>query len=391
MSGKLLMFLSHPIQHYTPWFAALHQRLGGRLKVVFACRHGLDASMDREFGQKFAWDMDLLAGYESEFYGEVSAGQNPGGGFWGIRFPGIGEFLERERPRAVMIFGWLYKGYWEVANAARRLGIPYFMRAESNLLNTGPGVKWWVKYRVVGRLCRNAAGCIAIGSRNADLYRAYDVAERRIKVAPYFVDNEWFSHQADLQRPKRKQLRQMFGLPEEGIVFLFMGKMIRKKHPDHLLDAWQGLPGDLKGNSGILFGGSGKMLESLKARAGTRRVAFPGFLNRRQLPEAYAASDALVLPSDEGETWGLVVNEAMASGLPVLVSDRVGCAPDLVLHGKTGYEFPFGDVDALGRCLENFICAGEERLAMGEAARRHVAAASVQHSVDVLADEFENM
>ena len=82
------------------------------------------------------------------------------------------------------------------------------------------------------------------------------------------------------------------------------------------------------------------------------RAWWAGFLNQSQLGEAYAIADCLVLPSDWGETWGLVVNEAMATGLPCVVSDRVGCGPDLVVPGVTGDVVPFGDVPALSAALQ---------------------------------------
>ena len=291
-----------------------------------------------------------------------------------------------------MIFGWLYAGYWEVARAASRLGIPYLLRAESNLLNQRSAPRWWFKRMTVGRLCRGAHRCLAIGQRNAELFRAYGVPEGRILMAPYFVDNDFFRQQADANRARRAQLRREFGLPADAVVFLFMGKLIEKKHPGHLLAAWQALPEAAKARSALLFAGSGELLERLRAdSAGDPRIAFPGFLNRNRLPEAYAASDVLVLPSDEGETWGLVVNEAMASGLPVVVSDRVGCAPDLVLENRTGHVFAFGDVVALRACLERMIADDDRRREMGATAREHIAIASVAHSVDAVSEAIRGL
>jgi glycosyltransferase involved in cell wall biosynthesis len=385
LNRKLLAFVSHPIQHYVPWFAALQQELGGGFRVIFSSRHGVEASEDREFGKVFSWDMNLLADYEHEFYGAAPPRSSPAAGFRGIRFPGIYEYLKRERPAAVLIFGWLYYGYWEVALAARRLGIPYLLRGESNLLNQKSELKWWIKQRTVGVLCRGASRCIAIGKRNAELYLAYGVPSEKIRTAPYFVDNEFFGNSADSLRKDRGVLKTQFGLPPDAeTVFLFMGKLIEKKHPDHLIKAWSRLPDDLRAKSAVLFGGSGSMMTSLQHQARNGgRTAFAGFLNRNDLPRAYAASDALVLPSDAGETWGLVVNEAMASGLPAIVSDRVGSAPDLVVPGKTGYTYEYGNIEKLTECMERVM---REQIAsmMGSAARAHVEVASVRRATDAV-------
>jgi glycosyltransferase involved in cell wall biosynthesis len=386
----LAIFLSHPIQHFVPWLRELDHRLEGGVMVHYASRQGLETRHDPEFGQSFAWDMDLLSGYRHKFWEREGHVRGPSHGFWGVRYPGLAAYLRRERPRAILVWGWLYAGFWQAAWTARRLGIPYFLRGESNLQNRGGATKWWLKRQTVGRLCRGAAGCLAIGTRNARLYQAYGVKEERIWTAPYFVDNDWFETEAARLRPKRAALRSKFGLPSDGLVFLFMGKLIRKKHPDHALGAWKSLPESCRRRSALFIAGSGEMMEELKSMAGgDARVAFAGFLNRRELPEAYAASDVLLLPSDAGETWGLVVNEAMASGLPVIVSDLVGCVPDLVLEGETGFVFPFGDQPALGERLRYLIDNPARVSKAGAAARSRINAAGVERAVNATIRAFE--
>jgi glycosyltransferase involved in cell wall biosynthesis len=391
MRPRLVAFVSHPIQHYTPWFAALGQRMGEDFRVVFSSRHGVDAARDPEFGETFAWDMDLLAGYAHEFE-PLARRHSPGAGFWGIRFPHARERLRRLRPRAVMTFGWLFAGYWEAARGASMEGIPYLLRTESNALARGSALRWRVKDWTAGRLCRGAAGCLAIGTRNAELYRAYGVDPRRILMAPYFVDNDWFAREAARLRSARAELRRSFGLPADAFVFLFMGKLVAKKHPEDLLEAWMGLDPGLRSRSAVLFGGNGELAPRLRARAADEpRVAFAGFLNRGRLPEAYAASDALVLPSDAGETWGLVVNEAMASGLPTIVSDRVGCAPDLVAPGSTGEVYPCGDVEALRARLGKLVQDPAASAAMGARGAERIAMASVERSVDAVMEALDRL
>jgi glycosyltransferase involved in cell wall biosynthesis len=389
MRPQLVAFLSHPIQHYTPWFAALGRRMGDDFRVIYSSRHGVDAARDPEFGETFAWDMDLLAGYAHEF--EPNARRHsPGGGFWGIRFGHARERLRRLRPRAVMTFGWLFAGYWEAARAASMEEIPYLLRTESNALSGGSRLRWRMKDWTAGRLCRGAAGCLAIGTRNAELYRAYGVDPGRILMAPYFVDNDWFARETQRLRPRRAELRQSFGLPADALVFLFMGKLVAKKHPDDLLEAWMGLAPELKARSAVLFGGNGELASSLRERAaGEPRVAFAGFLNRSRLPEAYAASDVLVLPSDAGETWGLVVNEAMASGLATIVSDRVGCAPDLVDEGITGYVHPYGNLAAIRERLTACIRDPGGAASKGARGAERISLASVERSVDAVVEALD--
>jgi glycosyltransferase involved in cell wall biosynthesis len=385
----LSVFLSHPIQHFVPWLRELHQRLDGRFTVHYASRHGLEARYDPEFGERFAWDMDLVSGYRHQFWDD-SPDRGPGHGFWGIRYPGVSAHLQRQRPRAVLLPGWLFAGYWQAAAAARWHGIPYIVRGESNLLSPRSATTWWVKQQTIGRLCRGAAGCLAIGSHNVDLYRTYGVPPARIWTAPYFVDNDWFVAESRRLQSERSALRTKFGLPQDAQVFLFMGKLIAKKHPEQLLASWKALSADCRERSALLFVGSGAMLDDLKQMAaGDSRVVFAGLLNRPQLPEAYAASDALVLPSDAGETWGLVVNEAMASGRAVVVSDLVGSAPDLVQHGQTGFVVPFGDGPGLTERLELLIKSPTVAAEFGAAGQARIATASLERAVESTLDVLQ--
>jgi len=127
-------------------------------------------------------------------------------------------------------------------------------------------------------------------------------------------------------------------------------------------------------NVHLLVVGTGELEATARERVASAGlpVTFAGFLNQSAIPEAYVAADCLALPSDCGETWGLVVNEAMACGLPAVVSDRVGCGPDLVEPGVTGALFPCGDTTALAETLGRLCGDPAALMRMGEAARQRV-------------------
>lgn len=124
----------------------------------------------------------------------------------------------------------------------------------------------------------------------------------------------------------------------------------------------------------LLMVGTGPLEEACRAHATRHRlpVSFAGFLNQSEMPSAYAAADCLVLPSDHGETWGLVVNEAMACGLPAIVSDLVGCAEDLVLEGLTGLVSRFGHPPALAAAMGRMAADPGAAARMGATARKRV-------------------
>ena len=212
-----------------------------------------------------------------------------------------------------------------------------------------------------------------IGSANKRLYQRFGVPDSRLYSAPYAVDNERFAGQALALRPRRMELRRQWGIGDDAFCVLFCGKFIEKKRPLDLVKATRSLiaSGQLR-NIHLLFVGSGELGRELRQSchvvydadtAGSQApessiaagspselppASFTGFLNQTEISRAYVAADCLVLPSDHGETWGLVVNEALASGLPCIVSDACGCAEDLV---DQRFSFGLGDIGILAERL----------------------------------------
>src|SRR5262249_40770578 len=183
----------------------------------------------------------------------------------------------------------------------------------------------------------------------------------------HIVDSERFTDGASAIAARRGALRRKWGLPEDDAVFLFTGKFITKKRPMDFVKAIARVRRMGAPVSGLMVGDGALRAPctAAAAREAGAPIRFTGFLNQREIVEAYIAADALVLPSDGGETWGLVVNEAMACGRPCFVSDAVGCGPDLVDEGFNGATFPCGDVEKLAAVLERH--AGRRILtAMGE-------------------------
>jgi glycosyltransferase involved in cell wall biosynthesis len=255
------------------------------------------------------------------------------------------------------------------------------MRGESNALKPRNMLVNWLH----GCLFRQVDGFLVIGRANRALYQGHEIAGSRLFDAPYFVDNERFAGEAAAWRGRRGEVRAWLGVPDGTICFLFVGKFEAKKHPQHLIASLgrlrQNRP-DLRVHG--LFVGDGAMAEQLRALASTENVstAFAGFVNQREIPKVYIAADALVLPSDYDETWGLVVNEAMACGLPALVSDRVGCGPDLVETGATGARYSFGDIEAMATVMEEWAETPGRLRHLGVAAEERVRAQyTVERSV----------
>jgi glycosyltransferase involved in cell wall biosynthesis len=199
------------------------------------------------------------------------------------------------------------------------------------------------------------------------------VAAKRVFDAPYCVDNERFVGAAEALEPRRGTIRASWGVKDGSVVMLFSGKLIEKKRPLDLVSAL-GIACRRDARLHLVVAGDGPLRTACERRASELGVpaTFLGFVNQGRIAEAYVGADCLVLPSDYGETWGLVVNEAMACGRPAIVSDRVGCHLDLVLPGETGAVFRFGDVDDLASRLLQLTAAPDALSALGVRARDRV-------------------
>lgn len=373
---RLAIFATHPIQYQVPWFCALARRADVALKVFYA---HLPAPREQGsgFDVPFQWDIPLLDGYAWQRL--ENARRAPGlSRFSSSSTPAIAELLRRERPDAVLLTGWnalpLVQALW----GALRTQIPRIVRGESNLLRRR-GVAARMAHRI---LLPRFDAFLAIGKSNRAFYRAYGVPEERVFDCPYFVDNSRFAASAASLAPSRAEVRAAWSIPDGATCFLFAGKLQPKKRLLDLLRALSRVPHDA-GKRHLLLVGTGEQMEEAKALAAAERlgVTFAGFLNQTEMPKAYLAADCLVLPSGAGETWGLVVNEAMACGRPAIISDRVGCGPDLVEDGVTGRLFPCGDVDALARVLTELVRRPEPLVQMGDSARARIARYSVDAAV----------
>jgi len=359
MAKRIGFLISHPIQYYAPIFRELAKRC--ELTVFFAHRQTAEQQARAGFGVAFDWDVDLLSGYDSRFLTNV-ARQPSTDRFAGCDTPGVAEEIARGGFDAFVVPGWALRSYWQALRACRRRGVPVLVRGDSQLGGQRNNAVRFAKALAFSHLLRRFDGFLYVGQRNREYLLRYGVPTERLFFSPHCVDNDAFaaaSSGIDRRRGRRR--------------VLFVGKLIGRKHPADLLHAVARL-GDKAVQ--IAFAGSGELESELRqiAAASSVDADFMGFVNQSELPAVYASADLLVLPSDSQETWGLVVNEAMACGIPAVVSDVVGCGPDLIEAGKTGATFPFGDTAALAAAIRNVLSFDAEQT------RRHLAAKMAVYS-----------
>ena len=374
---SLALIASHPVQYQAPWYRALAAMTD--LRVFFAHRIGADEQAHAGFGVPFDWDVPLFDGYRFEWLDNVAA--RPGiNHFRGCDTPQLARRIQEGRFDAVLVNGWHLLSYWQAIRAARRAGVPVMVRGDSQLVTPRGGLRRAAKRLVYPRLLKSFDAFLAVGRRNQAYYRYYGIGADRIFRSPHCVDNDFFARAAEAARRQRDDLRREVGIPCGAVVFAFVGKFIDKKRPLDFLMALERLRRARPDIRGLIVG-DGPLRAELEAyqRRHDTGCTMTGFLNQREIARAYVVADALVLPSTGGETWGLVVNEAMACGVPAIVSDEVGCAPDLIDEGRTGFTYPCRDVAALADRLTRLAASHpDERRAMGSRARERIAEFSPQ-------------
>jgi len=372
----LAILSTHPIQYQVPLWQALAREGSVPFEVWYLTDHGVNASYDTQFGKRFAWDLDVLSGYPHRFL-KVNSDSNVSN-FRKLRLTEQLSPLMREKEvSALWVQGWQVWAYWQAVWQAHAAGVPVWLRGESNDLAPTQTWKKPVKDLALGELFRRVEKFLYIGEANRRLYARYGVNAAKLHPAPYCVDNERFASQADELRPQRMDIRRSWNIPDDAYCVLFAAKFIDKKRP---LDVVKAIEDSRFGKDTrplhILFVGSGELGDSLRRECnvvfdadgkpnlsmtlGSEKVrqppaTFAGFLNQKEISKAYVAADCLVLSSDHRETWGLVVNEAMASGLPCVVSDACGCAEDLVAPINPKARYPLGDIRAMADALLEII------------------------------------
>lgn len=384
MSLRLGVLASHPIQYYSPIFRELACRPGVDLTVHYAIKP-TPAQQGIGFGVDFEWDTDLTSGYNHVWL--KNRARRPGlSDFEGLDTPEVESRVRDGRFDAFLVLGWDKRCYWQAMRAGWSAGVPMLVRGDSNLRVLTP---WWKKcareltHRTfIGRF----AACLAVGRLSREYFEHFGA--RRVFMSPHCVDNDRFSAASS---EACAALRARWGTAPGDTVFLFAGKLEPKKRPMDIVDAVNTLDNsDQARSSRVVFAGDGPLKAALEHRAERNgSVHFEGFVNQAQMPELLSAADVLILPSDSRETWGLIVNEAMAAGRPVIVSDAVGCAPDLVSGQDTGWTYPMGDAAALADRMRRMM-GPDPRRRMGENARLIVNERfSVRSAVDGILEAAE--
>lgn len=352
---KLGILLHHPIHYHAPLMRDIAKDPEIDLRVFFCFDHGVRRRRDPELGVEYEWDVPLLEGYEYEFLRNWSpwASTAP---IKGVFNPGIWRTMRDGGFDAFLVHGYVSPTVWLAVASAKVQRTAVFLRGESTLLYPRSAAVLTMKRAALRVLFKKVDVFLTIGSRNAEFYRQYGVADERMVLTPYCVDNEFFFNAKRANPEMSSHTRKQLGIEPADPVILFVGKLIERKRPSDLIQAYKLLL-EAHPRTTLVLVGDGAQHNDLVAEAkrqGLTRIHFVGFKNRTEIAAYYACADVFVLPSMH-DPWGLVINEAMCFSLPIIASSLVGAVGDIVREGENGFSFPAGDVERLAGCLKRLL------------------------------------
>ena len=382
MSVKRLAVVStHPIQYHSPGF-------GGWLRIpicsvhVYYCHKATPQEQARAgFGVEFDWDVPLLTGYPYSFLRNCGQSCRATADLAGFDTPEIKEIIRCGQYDAVLVNGWHYKSAWQAIWACWQSKVKVMVRGDSHL---------HIPRSLPLRIAKSFAypcfiprfdACLAVGQWSREYFLHYGASPDRVFLVPHAIDTERMVADTQSLQIDRPELRKRWALDESSTVFIFAGKFTEIKRPMDFVRAI-----NEAAQSAVVQGlmvGDGPLRDVCEDFARNHRVpiTFAGFLNQSEIVRAYVAADVLVLPS-AGETWGMVVNEAMGCKRPCIISDRVGCGPDLVRNGENGAIFHQGDVHALAALMIEMARQPSQLAIMGTQAQERVRKYSVGTAVE---------
>ncbi len=360
MTRRLVIITEIISPYRLPLFNVLSEQKGVDLHVIFLAETDPTLRQWKVYKQEIRFSYEVLPSWRMRI-----AGYNV------LLNRGLRQALQAANPDAILCGGYNYLGSWQALWWARKRSVPFFLWSESNRqdIRRRRAVVELLKHEFF-RQCR---GFVVPGRSAAEYLLSHKIEGKAIFTAVNAVDNDLFASEAGAARGKAEQLRRDLGLPSR--YFLFVGRLVREKGVFELLSAYSKLGEEIREHIGLIFVGDGPCREELERRAASivpGLIKFVGFTQREQLAAYYGLAEVLILPT-YSDTWGLVVNEAMACGLPVIVSNVAGCVPDLVTEDWNGKTVKPKDVESLRSAMLSVTSCRKESLLTGANSSKRIA------------------
>lgn len=377
---KLAIVSTHPVQYNAPLFALLAASNKINVKVFYTWSQSQKGpKYDPGFGKDIEWDIPLLEGYNYAFVENVS--KDPGTHhFKGIENPGLNNEITHWQPDAILVYGWSFVSHLKCIRYFHNK-IPVLFRGDSTLLDEKPGIKKMIRRLFLRWVYSKIDVALYAGSNNKQYFLQHGVTDNRLVFCPHAIDNNRFTDSDGVYQQKAAEKRAALGFDENNLVLLFAGKLEHKKNPLFLLALAKQIPDE---RLRIVMVGNGALEKELKEQAvHDKRIHFIDFCNQSQMPVIYRMADVFILPSrGPGETWGLAANEAMASGLAVMLSAKAGGAADLVSENENGIMFEPGDIGKCKAFIEQLLKNNTLLTKMKQASFKKITGFCYQHTVE---------
>jgi glycosyltransferase involved in cell wall biosynthesis len=386
---QILIVASHPVQYASPLFRLMEKDPRINLQVAYCSLQGVEAGFDSGFGTEVVWDIPLLDGYHWQQIDNNSPTPKLGS-FWGLINLGLWNLIAKNNFDAVIIYtGYTYISFWIAAMAVKLKGAKLLFGSDTSQLEPRNRKQWktWLKSLFLPHVFQLADIVMVTSTLGKQVIQNLGIPEQNIALTPFVVDNDrWI---LDASNVDIKVVRQQWDIPDNATVLLFCAKLQEWKRPQDVLRAFA--QSNIR-ESYLVFAGSGPLKSELEVEAESLgiidQVRFLGFVNQSQLSSIYCAANLFILPSDY-EPFGVVVNEAMLCGCPVIVSDRVGSRADLVKNGETGFIYPCGDIEALAKILQEVLPDRERLKKMGVSATKLMESWSPHENIESLVQALQ--
>ncbi|MBU2020620.1 MAG: glycosyltransferase family 4 protein [Bacteroidetes bacterium] len=353
---KLAIISTHPIQYNAPLFEKLASEKDIELKVFYTFSQSQHTFKDTEFNQAVDWDIPLLENYNFEFVNNTSKKPSTKR-FFGIICPQLISKVLTFNPDFILIYGWSFYSHLRIIKHFNGK-IPLWFRGDSVLKPTKSFIRSIVKRNVLKWVYKKIDIAFYVGTKNKEYYKYYGLTESKLRFAPHAIDNDRFSDPKN--DAKAAEWKASLGIPPDALTLLFIGKFTANKNPLFIIENFKKLSTEnpnlkLK----LIMVGEGQLKSQIEKFIGNHPdIILLPFQNQSIIPQVYRLGDLLCMPS-YSETWGLAINESLASGTPVLANASIGCASDLIKDGFNGFVF---DVNLLGDFEKKFKLIDQKTL-----------------------------
>ena len=275
---------------------------------------------------------------------------------------------------------------------ARILAIPITVESDTIKYVGIPRWKRALKRLFYPLLFKMPAMFLPGGSRQAEYLRFYGVPDNRIKVAQMTVDTTGISAYINAMDSNRKvSIRASYDVPSDGIIFLYVGRLEPHKGLIELISAFERISLTENRLAYLLIVGDGSLSDVIIEKSAQQKyIRYAGRLSGSALFDAYAVADVFILVS-RFEPWGLVINEAMAAGLPVVVTECLGCVDDLVIQGETGLVIPIDSEEMLVKAMESLFFNQKLREEMAQNARNLISGWTLENEANIVVNAWEKI